>query len=197
MKNGKKTIIAILGFLAAGVAGPAAAQDKGPYLGGSFGVAHYLESCRNEPGLTCDDRDKAWRLFAGYQFNRWIGVEAAYMNLGKIRFQGDIGGGPFEQDSRTYGFDMVGVLSFPVVDHLSIFGKLGGYRARVASDISEAGVSSARGETGSGFTYGLGVEYDLWKLGVRAEFQRYENIGGRRAGEDSVILYSLGLLLRF
>jgi OmpA-OmpF porin, OOP family len=196
MKNGKKTIIALLGFLAAAAAGPAAAQEKGPYLGASFGVAQYINSC-DRLIVACDDRDKAWRLFAGYQFNRWVGLEAAYMNLGKVRFQGAVGGQAFDQDSRATGFDLVGVLSIPVVDHLSVFGKLGGYRARIVSDITLGGVQDHVGETGSGFTYGLGVEFDLWKLGVRAEAQRYENVGGPRAGEDNIILYSLGLLLRF
>lgn len=37
----------------------------------------------------------------------------------------------------------------------------------------------------------------MGKLGVRAEFTRYENVGGARVGEDSLFLLSLGVLFRF
>jgi hypothetical protein len=61
------SMLAILGLLA--LASPAIAQDQGIYLGGSLGYTQYKGSCKRAT-VPCDDRDDAWRLLAGYQFNR-------------------------------------------------------------------------------------------------------------------------------
>lgn len=188
--------MAAVGIAAAAAAGPVAAQEKGIYLGGSFGIAQYQESCESLT-VRCDDKDSAWRVFAGYQFNRWVAIEAAWADMGSIKFEGDPAG-TFNQETDVYGADLVAVLSWPILDNLSLFGKAGGYRMRVASDIMTAGVPSSRGETSGGLTYGLGAEFRIGgRLGIRAEFQRYDNVGGDRAGIDNVIFYSAGLLYRF
>jgi OmpA-OmpF porin, OOP family len=196
MRIGRR-LVASLGLLTAALAGPAAAQDSGLYLGGSFGVAQYKESCQDIP-LVCDDRDASWRAFAGYQFTRHLAVEAAYVDLGEITFTGNIPGvGAFDQASEVTGFDLVGVVFIPVAERLSLYGKLGAYRARVSSSIMTAGVPSSRAETSGGTTYGFGAELRFGALGIRADYQQYNNVGGQRAGEDTIDLYSIGVLLRF
>jgi hypothetical protein len=52
-------------------------------------------------------------------------------------------------------------------------------------------------KTGSSFTLGAGVEYSLGKLGVRAEWQRYDNVATGTVAENDVDVLSLGLLFRF
>jgi OOP family OmpA-OmpF porin len=196
MKIGRR-LVASVGLLAAALAGPAAAQDPGLYAGGSFGVSQYKESCQNLM-VRCDDRDAAWRAFAGYQFSRYLAAEFAYVDLGKIRFEGDIPGvGAAEQDTKVKGFDLVGVIFIPVAERLSLLGKAGAYRARVSSEQLIAGVPESRAETSSGFTFGFGAELRVAGLGIRAEFQTYQNVGGQNTGEDDVTLYSVGLLWRF
>jgi OOP family OmpA-OmpF porin len=174
--------MAILGFLAAAVAGPAAAQDKGVYVGGSFGAVVYEESCANLP-RPCDDHDGGWRVFGGYQFSRHFAAELAYANLGRVE---SVGG-----DRDTKSADLSGIVSFPVAGGLSIFGRLGGYYARTK-------FSAGGSDAGGGFTYGAGLGFDLGKiLGLRAEWQRWANVGGAGAGEDTIDLFSIGALVRF
>ena len=189
MKNNRLWMLATGILLAA--ARPAAAHDEGLYLGASAGVAHYIETCQT-PGLTvqCDDKDNAWRAFGGYQFNRWGSLELGYLDLGKLR--ADAPG--FVQETEITGFDLVGVVSFQVTNRLYLFGKLGGYRMRVATEVNGAG---SGGETSSGFAFGLGTEYALGPIGIRAEFVRYDNVGGERVGTDNVVFYNASLLWRF
>ena len=198
MKVGK-WVAAVLGIVAAFAAASAAAQDsKGLYVGGSFGLSQFSDSC---DGVTvrCDDEDAGFRVFGGYQFNRWAAVEVGAAHMGKLLFEGTVPGvGAVNQETEVYGFDVTGVVFWPVLDWMALFGKLGAYRMRAASDLVIAGVpQSAPGKTSSGFTYGLGAEFRVGGLGIRAEFQRYDNVGGVPVGEDSVLFYSAGVLWRF
>jgi OmpA-OmpF porin, OOP family len=194
MTNGKK-IVALIGLLAAAAAGPAAAQDRGVYVGAQAGVAQYQESCQAQPGV-CDDKDGGARVFLGYQFNKYFALEGAYADAGSVKLSGnDPVFGPIDSEAQTYGFDLLGVFTIPLTERLSLLGKAGAFRFRATVDDRVTGAS--RGETSAGFAYGAGVGYDIGKLGIRAEFLRYDNVGGARAGEDNVMLYTLGLLFRF
>ena len=67
-----KGAVAVATIMAAGIACPAAAQgrdDSGLYLGGSVGMSQYKDVCKHS-SVPCDDTDIAFRVFAGYQFNR-------------------------------------------------------------------------------------------------------------------------------
>ena len=189
--NMRKAILAILGVAALAAAVPAAAQDRGLYLGGSVGLARYKDTCDDLQVLgatSCDGEDAAFRIFAGYSFSRYFAVETAYVNLGNVAAA--VGG--VISDADTDGMDLTTVLTVPLFDRLSAFGKIGFYRLRTT--IESAGVRS--GETDSGFTYGLGVGYDLGRLGIRFDWSRYDNIRAI-TGEDSVDVYSVGALFRF
>jgi len=196
MKNGGWLVV--MGFLAAAAAGPAAAQDRGIYLGGSWGQAEYADTC-DDLALVggCKDNDNGFRLFAGYQFNRNFGLELGYADLGVVRAEGTFLGTPTRFVAETTGFDLTGVVSFTVVDRLSLFGRLGAYRMRTKVDLNLGGVDSRDGETNGGLTYGLGLGYGLGILGVRVEWQRYDNVGGGSTGEDTVDFFSIGALLKF
>jgi len=194
MTNGKK-IVAILGLLAACAAAPAVAQDKGLYIGAQAGVAQYQESCQAQPGV-CDDKDGTGRLFLGYQFNKYFALEGGYADAGNVQIAGtDPVLGPIDRKAHTYGFDLLGVFTIPLADRLSLLAKAGAFRWR--AEVDDRVTGERRGETSAGFAYGVGFGYDLGKLGIRAEFTRYDNVGGATAGEDNVMLYTLGLLYRF
>lgn len=192
MKN-SKPILAILAVLAAAVGSPAAAQDKGIYLGGSGGYAQYKNSCKRA-NVPCDDHDTAWRLFAGYQFNRNWSAELGYADLGAATGTGALG--TFAVDVR--GWDLSALVSIPVAGGLSALGRIGMYRARTTVDQVGPGVVTPHAAgTNSGLTYGAGLGYSLWKLGLRAEWQRYENVGNSSIGEDEIDVFSIGALFRF
>jgi OOP family OmpA-OmpF porin len=201
MKHGR-SIAAILGLAAAAAASPAAAQDdRGLYLGASVGYAQYKDICKSAL-VPCDEKDTAWRGFVGYQFNRYVAAEFAYGHLGTVTGEGPLPGGQGKFEAEVDDvFDLSAVLSVPVTNRLFALGRVGVYRARATVEMEGPfpGIVSPSHEAGtnSGFTYGAGAELRLGSFGVRAEWQRFDNVGVGSTGEDDVDVLSLGLLWRF
>jgi OOP family OmpA-OmpF porin len=183
----KKLSIALTSAAALGLALPALAQNRfdqalsSAYVGGDVGQAKYKDGCGITPN--CDDKDTSWGLFAGYQFNRNLGAEVGYHDLGSISAPGA------SIDGRA--FELVGVGSLPLTNAFSVYGKLGGYRG----ELKGLGIK----ETNNDLTYGLGVQYDLThNVGLRGEWQRYADMGGGsfNASTDVDVL-RVGALWRF
>jgi outer membrane protein OmpA-like peptidoglycan-associated protein/opacity protein-like surface antigen len=106
-----------------------------------------------------DDSSTGLKLFGGYRFGKWFGVEGAYHNFGD--FEADLvpldpaGENDFEVD----GFSLVGKLYIPVPsDTVTAFAKAGWFdfdQQRVADDVVLASNSP------SGLTAGAGVDVDV------------------------------------
>ena len=196
----------VLGLLAAAAAGPAAAQDPGLYVGGSVGYSQFKDSCKNLV-VTCDDHDQAWRLFGGYQFNRYVGLELGFANLGAATGEGITNTGAQGVFTRAVeeAWDLTAVFSIPVTGRLSALARVGLYRERTTQDESIVGQAPTHNAgTNSGFSYGAGAEFRLGPIGLRAEWHRYENVGvgsttlgGGLTSEDDIDVFSVGLLWRF
>lgn len=204
-----KGVLAALAMVAALIAGPAAAQAKdesGIYLGGSVGYSQYKDTCKNL-FIPCDDDDTAYRVFAGYQFNRNWAAEVGYGDFGDARGSGPIpAGGDATFKTHSYAFDLTAIGSVYLTQRLSLFGRLGVYMGRTTRDIEFTAFPNVNdSKTNSGFTYGAGLGYNLWRFGLRAEWQRYDNIGtnsnsgivGGGSGTDEVDVFSLAFLFRF
>ena len=178
-----KTLLAIGGFSAAlGLAGSAVAQPSlsSVYLGGTLGEAELKDACQ---GLaSCDDKDTAWRILGGYQFNRHFAAEVGYHDLGEASAPGG--------RAEATAWELVGIGTLPLASQLSLYGKLGVYRG----ELEAAGIE----ESNTDLTYGLGVQYDFAKaIGVRGEWQRYEKLGGGALVETDADVLSVGVLYRF
>jgi OmpA-OmpF porin, OOP family len=91
----KKLLCATL--VCAGV-GAAHAGDPGFYVGGGIGQSRYDDSLTGQirsayanypdysfvSGQLTDDSDQAWKLFGGYRFLPWLGVEFGWVDLGEV-----------------------------------------------------------------------------------------------------------------
>jgi len=192
------TLLAALGLAALAVASPAVADDKGIYLGGSFGLAQFGDSCDDVALLTgntggCQDKDEAWRAFAGYRFNKTVAVELGFADLGRVTAQG--AAQSVEAERRSW--DLSALFSLPITERLSAFGRLGVYLAKTSLKLVAPAGTSESGETNSGFSYGAGLGYQLGFLGLRTEWQRWDNVGGGTTGEDTIDLFSVGVLIQF
>jgi OmpA-OmpF porin, OOP family len=189
MKKGKWLVV--VGFLAAAAAGPAAAQL---YAGGSLGYSQFNDICQLA-NVPCDDNDTGWRAFGGYQVNQYFALELGFGDLGAATGSGAIGSFNIEVKEA---FDLSAVISLPVSSHLAGLLRLGAYRARTTVDQQGPTIGTSHdAKTNSGFTYGFGAEIALGKLGLRAEWQRYDNTAGGTLAEDDVDIISIGLLFRF
>lgn len=152
-----------------------------PYIGIGVGQSRFDASDSAlgfGSGGIDDDRDTAWRLFAGSRIGGFFGAE-----LGLIDF-GEISGNLLGTKAKARGVDLVAVGSLPFFadgpHELGAFVKAGGYWWDAYSTTLglDPGV-----DDGNGFdwTAGLGLQYTFagmtsGKLGVRAEWQRYNDI---------------------
>jgi OmpA-OmpF porin, OOP family len=172
------------------------------YIGGSVGQSEFKDTCDGVP-VPCDKKDTAWRVFGGYKINRTFGVELGYIDFGEASASGTISGVSVRATGEATAWDLAGTASFPVADRLSVFGKLGLYRAKteVRGTAAIAGFSATASdsESNTGLTFGVGGIYDFTRnIGVRVEWQRYNNIGGNRVGgKDDIDVLSIGVVGRF
>ncbi len=193
MNNRAKAALAVLGTASAlAVSAPTFAQDMGFYAGVSFGQSSADVDCE---GFTCDDKDTAWRVLGGYQFNRNLAVEVGYSNLGEVSVNaGGLGAATIEATA----IEVVAVGIMPLANQFSVYAKLGMYRGEADQSGSGIFVASAS-ESNTDLTFGVGVKYDITRnLGVRAEWQRYGDLGGEGVGGESDIdVISIGAIWRF
>lgn len=178
-----KSVKALLAIAALAFAGSAAAQQpslSSVYIGGTIGQAEYKDGCSGVAG--CDEKDTAWRILGGYQFNRYFAAELGYHNLGEASAPaGAIEGTAWE---------LVGIAAYPLANQFSVYGKLGVYRGELEGPGAD--------ETNSDLTYGVGLQYDFLKnVGVRGEWQRYSKMGGGAIVETDVDVLSIGVVYRF
>lgn len=148
-----------------------------------------------------DDNRNAWSLSLGYDFDSNWGLELGYVDLGPVEttFSGttsDINS--FLNSVSTIhpqtaqGWRMGGVYSLPIAEK-SWFLLRGGV-LNWSSDytVSTSSVSRNINASGSGITFGLGVEVEMMpntRAGV--DYNRYDIDG------ESISVYSAGLSYRF
>ena len=180
---------------AVGLPGVSVAQSRGEtgwYAGASLGQST-VQDCdvSGFPGASCDDKDTAWKLFGGFQINRTFSVELGYANLG----EGTASGGGVNASIESNAWELVGVGMFPIASQFSLYGKLGLFRAD--SDLS--GNLGSGSDSSSGLTFGVGGQYDFSRnMGVRAEWQRYADVGGdNTGGESDIDVMSIGVVFKF
>jgi OOP family OmpA-OmpF porin len=135
-------------------------ESSGFYIGGGLGQA--------EPDDA--DDDTLWKVYGGWQLNKWLAAELAYMDFGESDL--DNGG-----KADTWGISAMAVGSIPVpigaLDRLSILGKIG--TIYFDQDVSNA---PGRGDDdGFELAWGFGAQYTFSeRLGLRAEWERFEDV---------------------
>jgi hypothetical protein len=154
----RKAILAT-GLLLASTASMAA--DNGIYLGASLGQAN-VELDRNVTGLDLDGDDTGFKFIAGIRPLDWFGIEASYVNFGEVK-QGPLS---VESDGIT-GF---GVFFVPV-GPVDLFAK--GGVISFNTDVKARNFGTIR-DDGTEFAYGVGVQFRLLSLGVRAEYEVFD-----------------------
>jgi OmpA-OmpF porin, OOP family len=194
MSKARKSF-AIVGLASAmAFAGPALAQDTGFYAGIHIGQASAKDGCEGAGalGVSCDDEDTAFKILGGYQFNKNFAVELGYTDFGEVSGAG--GGNSFSTEATA--FELVAVGMLPLADKFSVYGKIGMYRGDV--DTSGTGIFGSASESNTDLTFAVGVRYDFTRnLGVRAEWQKYQDVGGGDIGESDVDVLSIGAIWKF
>ena len=198
----------------AAIASPlASAQDKGWYLGGNVGESRAkIDEARIRSGLlgsgfttssfSDDDRDIGYKLFAGYQMNRYFALEGGYFDLGKFSFNATtVPAGTLNGSLKLRGanIDLVGML--PITEKFSAFARVGANYADVKDSFSGSGAVLVRNPNPSkketNVKYGLGLQYAFnYNWAMRGEVERYR-INDAVGNKGDIDLVSLGLIYRF
>lgn len=162
-------------------AGTASAQFHPiePYVGFGAGQSRFDTDGGTFGPLarTDDDKDFAWRLFTGTRMWSFVGIELGYIDFGEITANPT-----GKADAK--GIDLVAVGFLPLfaqgIHGFDVFVKAGAYwwdgSARnllPGADLDD--------DDGFDWTAGLGLQYTFGgigagRLGVRAEWQRYNDI---------------------
>lgn len=138
------------------------------YAGLGIGRSRYSDFNK-----TSGDMDsEGWKLFGGYQFNKYFGVEGGYVNLNDMTSTL----GTVRTNIDTDGWALAAVASYPVTKKLSVMGKLGG--AYLLSDINTKNGAALTVRTGHDEldpNYGAGVSYAVYdNLNLRLEWERFD-----------------------
>lgn len=206
----------------------AAEPVLGPYVGAGGGQSMFrsnlpgqIESAYAGSGLTVesasvtDDKDGAWKVYAGWRVHRYAAVELGYLDFGRATTHYDIGV-PFQGIARRdgryelTGIELSGVGILPIADRWAVFAKAGALFSRLEYD--ETGVnqfsepaSFSHTNRQTRFLWGLGGSFDVTDaLSARLEWQRVEKPGKTFALDDSgngrfdqVDLFSLNVQWQF
>ena len=200
-----RIMLLAMGLLLELSASAAWSQDQGAYLGASIGQVEYRDGCRRV-SVRCDEKDSSWRVFGGYQFNRYLAVELGYADLGGPKSSGAVPlittSVELDSDAEVTAWDLNVIGSYPLVDKLFAYGRAGLYRAEVegfsSSTFNGVTTRSSVSETSTGVILGIGLKYEfLRSLAVRAEWHRYFDVAGEGGSDIDIDVLSVGLLYRF
>jgi OmpA-OmpF porin, OOP family len=181
-----------------------------PYVGISGGRAKAnvdeanIAAAVTGPGVThsittSDERRTGYKVFGGYQMNRYFGVEAGYFNLGKSTFTSStVPAGTLNGQLRAEGFNLDLVGTAPLSDNFSLIGRIGAQNAKTRGTFAGTGAALVANPTPSrretNYKAGVGMQYAVTSsMLVRAEVERYRinDAVGEKAG---VNLFSLSLV---
>jgi len=144
-------------------------NDSGFYLGGGYG--QFDTKIKNVEGVTdvignIDTDDSAWKLFAGWRFNKFLSLEGDYIDLGNPRGNFDAAGsdGDYRVELAGFGAYVIGTLPITIFE---LSAKAGYYWHDVNLDINLNNIGGGNGnvlhadENGEAWVYGVGAGVTL------------------------------------
>ena len=214
MKNALGIIAAVLAVSAAGSAqaqsaswygGVSAGQTKSNVSAGE--VNDFLRSLGyGSPVTSADDKDSMYKFALGYRFSPAVAIEGFYADLGEYSTRTNvstpsIGTVSANYQSKGYGIDVV--LSAPITQEFSVYGRLGVMQSKTEAAFGSTGsvilASNSGNKTKTGQHFGVGLQYDISPaIGLRAEVETFRKLGDdSTGGELKVDVVSLGAIFRF
>ena len=167
----------------------------------------------DDPGINCsstvEDKDTAFKVFAGYRINKFLSVEGLYLDFGKPTSKASLTDG-FDTISLSASFEASGLgvaaVGFvPISDAVSLLAKLGLFRwkletkATLSDTAFATSATSSDSASGSDAMYGIGLEFpagEQWI--VRMEWEQFKDIGDENeTGQSDFDLMSINALFKF
>jgi OOP family OmpA-OmpF porin len=162
------------------------AADNGIYLGASVGQSstEYDQSFEGE-NFNFDASSTGFKAIAGWRFLDWLAVEGNYVDLGS----GDdkLLGERIETDIDGVSLSAVGFVPVGPVD---LFARVGAINWN--ADLEAPGLGISGSDDGTDLTYGIGAQFRVWSLSLRAEYEIFDI-----SDADNVDMVSLGVTWTF
>lgn len=162
------------------------AADNGIYLGASVGQSstEYDQNFAGED-FSFDASSTGFKAIAGWRFLDWVAVEGNYVDLGS----GDdnVLGEKIETDINGVSLSAVGFLPVGPVD---LFARVGAINW--SADLKAPGLGINGSDDGTDLTYGVGAQFRVWSLSLRAEYERFDI-----SDADTVDMVSVGVTWTF
>ena len=198
----KKTAIAIAVALAGfATVAQAAPMDNTWYAGGKLGWSQYHDTGFYGNGYSANngpthESQLGAGAYGGYQVNPYVGFEMGYDWLGRMPYKGSVTNGAF----KAQGVQLTAKLSYPVMDDLDVYTRLGGMVWRADSKLNNGSENLKNHDTGVSPVFAGGVEYAITpEIATRLEYQWVNNIGdaGTVGTRPDNGMLSVGVSYRF
>jgi len=221
-----KRILA-LAVLAALTSTPAVAEDRGFYWGFDLGQYQHDLDQNALDSMLVDDLDSVgltvlsgssqtsedgftWGLTLGYQFFRYLAVEAAWVDLGSSEYKASVdatdGVDVYALDTKITADSAGATLSalgiLPFAESWQVYGRVGMYFASNDLDVTvssgDVGASGEDSDNTQEFYWGVGGGYTAGHWTTRLEYQQYMDVGDdSTTGEADISRITLGAIYRF
>jgi OOP family OmpA-OmpF porin len=182
MRTGHLAAAAALAILSL----PASAADNGIYLGASVGQSGVsLDDSVFGNDIDFDANATGYKAILGWRFLDWLAVEGNYVDLGS----GDdrVAGETIKTDVSGVSLSAVGFVPIGPVD---LFARVGAINWDAEVDVPSLDVRAS--DDGTDLTYGVGAQFRVWSLSLRAEYERFDI-----SNADTVDMVSLGVTWTF
>ena len=213
MKIAKISILISFASLAVIASSTAFADDFSWYGGANIGRSSVtIDNARITSGLANSglnttsianrDRDTAYKIYGGYQFNKYIGLEGGYFDLGKFGFTANtLPLGTLNGNIGLRGFNLDAVGTLPLSERFSALGRIGINNAQARDSFTGTGAVNVANPNPSkrdtNYKLGVGVQYAFNDaLAMRAEMERYR-INDAIGNKGHVDVFSVGLVYSF
>jgi OmpA-OmpF porin, OOP family len=179
--------LVIVAIVVAALALAADAGAQGVYLGGAYSWA--TVGIDKHAADVIDDSANAYKLFLGYEFPEFLGIELGYTDFGSYKV-GELGASTSQAGELTSN-GWTGALTgrIPLGRPLTIYGKIGYFywdaKVKAAHNIGELA------DSGGDRFWGAGLRINLGKVSILGEFERFDS---EKITND---LLSLGLRFTF
>jgi hypothetical protein len=199
-------------FYKAGTAGAIASlfvlgsapADAEFYAGGSIGegTVEASDSIEGED-FDFESSDTALKVFGGYMFNDYFGIEVAYLDMGALDDDLRFDGGEFGElragvDADLTGFSGQLVGQYPI-GPVDLFAKVGMVMYDIDGDLDIVDVdtgerlfSESVSEDGNELIYGVGARYNFGQIGARIEYEAID-----ADDIDDAYMWSIGIEYSF
>lgn len=178
----------------------AMAEESKAYAVVDYGQGSAPDACNGLPSnFSCTSTTTAYRLGLGYQVDKNVGLEAAYINAGKVTATGVYSGVPMTLDATVTGFQFSAIGAYQIANEVALLGKAGLALVTGKASGSAPGVYVTSDQSNTNFTYGFGARFTAsQKLAFRIMFEDFGSIKTSSTSSGSkVTVLSVGLQIGF